>query len=75
MVAALTAEVCEEHRQPLEHARPLVKRLAELERAAFDHGRPADYLLRNRDKLCPDFSATTLDRFEQLFRRVNQTLP
>lgn len=53
----------------------LVKRIADLEGMDFDHGRPADHLLRNRDKLCPTFSATTLDRFEELFKRINQTLP
>jgi hypothetical protein len=53
----------------------IVKRLTDHEGADFDHGLPADHLLRNRDKLCPTFSATTLDRFEELFKRINQTLP
>jgi len=54
----------------------IVKRIVELDGGVeFDHGRPADYLLRNRDRLCPGFSATTLDRFERLFERINQTLP
>jgi hypothetical protein len=49
----------------------IVKRLAQLDAVDFDHGRPADYLLRNQDKLCPGFSATTLDRFEDLSGRIN----
>jgi len=40
----------------------------------FDHGRPADVLLRQRDAFLPGLSADTLDRFEALFRRVNSTL-
>ncbi|MDQ6945889.1 MAG: hypothetical protein M3256_06345 [Actinomycetota bacterium] len=40
----------------------------------FDHGLPADYLLRNRDKILPTLSAKTLDRFEKLFETVNRTL-
>jgi predicted ATPase len=38
------------------------------------HGRPADYLLRNRDRVVPKFSATTLSNFEKLFVAVNATL-
>lgn len=38
------------------------------------HGRPADFLLRNRDKVVPKFSATTLNNFESLFTAVNATL-
>jgi hypothetical protein len=41
----------------------------------FDHGRPADALLRGRDKLLPGFSAATLDGFEALIRRLNATAP
>lgn len=38
------------------------------------HGRPAEYLLRNRDKAVAKFSATTLSNFEALFSSVNATL-
>jgi predicted ATPase len=41
----------------------------------FDHGRPADALLRHRDKLLGSLSATTLDGFETLFKRLNATAP
>jgi hypothetical protein len=40
----------------------------------FDHGRPADFLLRNRDKVLPNLRPATLDRFEALFKRINETL-
>jgi AAA ATPase-like protein len=40
----------------------------------FDPGRPADALLRLRDKLLPPLRATTRARFEDLFRRINKTL-
>jgi hypothetical protein len=40
----------------------------------FDAGRPADALLRLRDKLLPPLRATTRARFEELFRRINKTL-
>jgi hypothetical protein len=40
----------------------------------FDHGRPADLLLRRRDELLPRLSSETFDRFEKLFIRINSTL-
>jgi AAA ATPase domain len=40
----------------------------------FDAGRPADALLRLRDKLLPPLRPTTRARFEELFRRINKTL-
>jgi predicted ATPase len=40
----------------------------------FDTGRPADALLRLRDKLLPPLRPTTRSRFEELFRRINKTL-
>jgi hypothetical protein len=40
----------------------------------FDTGRPADALLRLRDKLLPPLRPTTRARFEELFRRINKTL-
>jgi predicted ATPase len=39
-----------------------------------EHGRPADWLLRNRDKALPTFSAKSLNNFEALFIAVNATL-
>jgi predicted ATPase len=39
-----------------------------------DHGKPADYLLRNRDHVLPKLSGGTLDRFEQLIVAINGTI-
>ncbi|HXH21152.1 MAG TPA: AAA family ATPase [Dehalococcoidia bacterium] len=55
---------------------PVVNRLARhqgVER--FDHGRPADVLLRRRDELLPQLSPETFERFERLFQSINATLP
>jgi len=38
------------------------------------HGRPADFLLRNRDRALPKLSETTLNNFESLFKEINKTL-
>jgi energy-coupling factor transporter ATP-binding protein EcfA2 len=55
---------------------PLVSRIARQQGVdRFDHGRPADALLRHRDEMLPKFSQETLDRFEKLFERINATLP
>lgn len=54
---------------------PIVLRIARyLGRDRFDHGRPADVLLRQRDSFLPSLGAKTLDRFEALFKRINSTL-
>lgn len=53
----------------------IVKRLAALQGDEdFDHGKPADHLLRNRLDLTDSLSAVTLERFEALFERINTTL-
>ncbi|ACZ37667.1 ATP-dependent nuclease [Sphaerobacter thermophilus] len=52
----------------------IVKRVEQALGRDFDHRLPADYLLRNRDKLCSKLRPATLDRFEQLFQRINETL-
>lgn len=54
---------------------PIVSRIARfvgVER--FDHGRPADVLLRDRDAFLSSVSADTLNRFEELFKKINSTL-
>lgn len=54
---------------------PIVARIArheEVER--FDHGRPADVFLRDRDTVLGKLSEDTLKRFESLFERINKTL-
>lgn len=54
---------------------PIVSRIARHEGIErFDHGRPADVLLRERDAVLTKLSEETLKRFEDLFKRVNNTL-
>jgi predicted ATP-dependent endonuclease of OLD family len=55
---------------------PIVSRIARfigVER--FDHGRPAEVFLRKRDSIIQSLSSPTVDRFEEVFKRVNATLP
>jgi len=40
----------------------------------FDHGKPADILMRQRDKLLPKMSEKTISNFEALFEKINTTL-
>lgn len=54
---------------------PIVARIARhkgIDR--FDHGRPADVLLRDRETVMATLSEVTLKRFEELFEQVNKTL-
>ncbi len=54
---------------------PIVTRIARAERIErFDHGKPADVLMKRRDQFLPKLSEQTLANFEALFKRVNQTL-
>ncbi|MHB1570010.1 MAG: AAA family ATPase [Solirubrobacteraceae bacterium] len=53
----------------------IVRRIAEKIGADFDHGIPADHLLRNKPTCLGHFGANTLDRFESLFKLLNRTLP
>ncbi len=54
---------------------PIVQQLARLDGVdRFDHGKPADVLLRDRTSILPNFSKQTFDNFESLFRAVNKTL-
>ncbi|MBN8866778.1 MAG: AAA family ATPase [Solirubrobacterales bacterium] len=52
----------------------IVKRIAEHRGADFDHGRPAEVLLRERDKVLDGFSEVTYERFGNLIERLNATL-
>jgi energy-coupling factor transporter ATP-binding protein EcfA2 len=55
-------------------ADPIVRRLARhagVDR--YDHGKPADVLLRDKPALLASFSETTLSNFEKLFERINAT--
>ena len=54
---------------------PIVARIARKEGVdRFDHGRPADVLLRDRESVLVTLSEATLKRFEDLFGRINRTL-
>lgn len=54
---------------------PIVARIARHEGVdRFDHGRPADVLLREREAILTTLSEETLRRFEDLFTRINKTL-
>ena len=54
---------------------PIARRLARREgKKRFDHGRPADELLRHRDEILPELSEETLQQFEALFATVNATM-
>jgi predicted ATP-dependent endonuclease of OLD family len=54
---------------------PIVTRIARHEGVErFDHGRPADVLLRDRENVLSKLNDATLKRFEALFERINRTL-
>ncbi|OGR11071.1 MAG: hypothetical protein A2341_12075 [Deltaproteobacteria bacterium RIFOXYB12_FULL_58_9] len=54
---------------------PIAARIARHEGVSrYDHGRPADVLLRERDTVLAKLSDATLKRFEDLFKRINGTL-
>jgi predicted ATP-dependent endonuclease of OLD family len=54
---------------------PIAARIARLESVErFDHGRPADVLLREREAILSKLTDKTLKRFEDLFERINKTL-
>lgn len=40
----------------------------------FDHGAPADVMLRKREEIVRKLSATTLDNFEKLFTKINEAV-
>jgi hypothetical protein len=53
---------------------PIVNQIARYEGIEkFDHGQPADTLLRSRDELLPKLSDGTLKQFEKMFVRINET--
>lgn len=59
----------------LEGTDPIVNQLTRLEGIErFDHGKPADVLLRDRTSILPSLSKHTLDNFGELFNAVNHTL-
>jgi len=59
----------------LQGSDPITAKLARLKNInRFDHGKPADVLLREKEKLLPLLSDKTLENFEHLFERINSTL-
>lgn len=56
----------------LGHGDRVVKRLTDLRGGSYDHYRPADVILRNPTRR-DDLSDATLDRFEALFKRINNS--
>ena len=53
---------------------PLVKRIKRREGKDFNHGKPADELLRHRNEFLSKFSDCTLNNFESCFSMINKTL-
>ena len=53
---------------------PIVARIERHTGEKYDHGKPADVLLRKRDEFLPKIEAETLNRFEKLFQAINATL-
>ena len=54
---------------------PIVKQIARAEGIDnFDHGKPADFLLRNRDTIFPNLKQETIDNFDSLFKKLNSLL-
>lgn len=52
----------------------IIDRISRTQGSDFtDHGKPADYLLRNRDKILEKLTDATLDNFEAAFRMINAT--
>ncbi|MBX3125536.1 MAG: AAA family ATPase [Polyangiaceae bacterium] len=55
---------------------PIVRQLARAQGVdRFDHGRPAEVLLRKSTSVLGKLSKQTLNNFESLFERINATLP
>lgn len=53
----------------------ITKRIERVIGKEYDHYDPARYFLENQVALLPSVDAATLDRFEQLFQRLNPLLP
>jgi len=54
---------------------PIVNQLARILNVdRYEHGIPADILLKHRDELLPTFSDKTFKNFERLFETINKTL-
>lgn len=52
----------------------IIDRISRTQGTPFtDHGKPADYLLRNRDAILANLNAHTLDNFEASIKKINAT--
>lgn len=51
----------------------IVKRITRV-RSNFDHGKPADFMLRNSRDILDNLSEETLNRFEEVFKKINETI-
>lgn len=52
----------------------IINRISRTQSRDFtEHGKPADYLLRNRDKILNKLTKTTLDNFEVAIKKINET--
>ncbi|NVM21221.1 MAG: AAA family ATPase [Desulfobacterales bacterium] len=58
----------------LPKGRRILKRIEKALRNTFNHYNPAVFFLREQDKLLPKLTKESLDRFEELFKRVNSVL-
>jgi len=68
---------CKEAKLQVDKLKPgirIIKRIEMTIGHEFDHYRPAYYLLKNQDSLLSKLDSSTLERFEELFRRINKTL-
>jgi predicted ATP-dependent endonuclease of OLD family len=52
---------------------PIVRRITRA-RQDYDHGKPADLLLRNSDKYLKEFSDETIEKFEEVISMLNETI-
>jgi predicted ATP-dependent endonuclease of OLD family len=53
---------------------PIISRIARFEGITrFEHGKPADYFIRNKVDILPKLSNVTLTNFENLIERINKT--
>lgn len=54
---------------------PIISKICRFKKIkGFDHGKIADYFLRNRDVILPELSKESCDNFETLFVNINKTL-
>jgi predicted ATP-dependent endonuclease of OLD family len=51
----------------------IIKRIARA-RSTFDHGKPADLMLRDSTKKLADLSEETFTKFEEVFKKINETI-